>query len=240
MNYASVPVGDWIPVGGRAVAGGTYFVRFIDDPQDPILSGFDDGNSRIVARCRAVTTDGASARFDAVIAATPMPGIAAEGNLTLPGDPDILGPCGSVHANGNLTLDATVTVSQHASASGTVSGTPSLPNGSVLNGQPPVDVPALDPMAHCTNADYRIDGWVLEVATGILYDARSTEKFGFKRASSSPVLWDQTGTAVPGTFCVEGNVKVGGDPGDPGAPLPMSLIASGSIELSGNPVSLGR
>jgi hypothetical protein len=239
-NYASVPVGDWIPAGGRTVAGGTYFVSFLDDPQDPIASVFDDGNSRIVARCRGVTNDGASAEIDAVIAATPLPGIATEGNLGVPGNPTILGPCGSLHSNGNLALGGSSTVAQFVSASGTITGDAQLPGGQPapeISPAPPVDIPALNPMDHCGNADYRLraDGWVLEVATGLLYDARSTEKFGFKRAGSSPVLWDQAGAAFPGTFCVEGNVKVGGNPGTPGVPLPMSLIASGSIEISGNP-----
>ena len=240
-NYASVPVGDWIPSGGRAVSGGTYFVRFLDDPQDPIASLFDDGNSRVVARCRGLTADGASAEIDAVIAALPMPGIATEGNFTLPGDPKILGACGSVHANGNLTVDMTVTVAQSASASGTVTGNPKLPDGTpapVINGAPPVDIPALNPLSHCANADYRLraDGNLVVVATGQVLNASGTAVFGWKRSSSAPVVWELIGDqAVPATVCAEGNVKVGGNSGTSASPLSMSIIATGSIEVSGNP-----
>jgi hypothetical protein len=242
-NYAAVPAGEWIPAGGRGVGNGTYFVRFLDDPADPSANQFDDNNSRIIARCRGVTANGAAAEIDAVIGATPMPGIASEGNLQVPGNPAILGACGSVHANGNLDkVDASVMVAEFVSASGLVIGTPpSLPDGSpapVYNGAPPVQIPALDPLAHCTGADYRLtsSGQVIHVATGTVYNANGSEVFGWKRSSSNPVIWTLNGdAAVPGTVCAEGNVVMSGDMGSPASPLPMSVVATGSIEVSGNP-----
>jgi hypothetical protein len=242
-NYGAVPAGDWIPAGGRNVNQGTYFVRFVDDPDDPSGNAFDDGNSRIVARCRAVTANGAVAEIDAVIGATPMPGIATEGNLSVPGNPAILGACGSVHANGNLDkVDASVMVAEFVSASGVVIGTPpSLPDGSpapVYNGAPAVEIPPLDPLNHCGGADYRLtsSGQVIELATGITYNANGSEVFGWKRSSSSPVVWTLDGdAAVPGTVCAEGNVVVSGDAGTAVNPLQMSIVSTGSIEISGNP-----
>jgi hypothetical protein len=69
-----------------------------------------------------------------------------------------------------------------------------------------------------------------------LFNATSTEQFGWKRSSSSPVLWDLSGDyAVDGTVCAEGNVKVSGNTGSDAVPRKMSIIASGSIEISGNP-----
>ena len=242
--YTAMPHDDWIPGNGRSVTHGTYFVRLIDDPDDPTPgSPFDDSNGRVVARCRGQTLSGAVADIDAVIGATPMPGIASEGNLAVPGNPAILGACGSVHANGNLNkVDASVMVAEYVSASGQVIGSPpSLPDGSpapVYNGAPPVEIPALDPLSHCAGADYRLTagGQVIHVASGTVYNATSNEVFGWKRSSSSPVVWTLDGdAAVPGTVCAEGNVVVGGNPGSPANPLAMSVVATGSIEVSGNP-----
>ncbi len=39
----------------------------------------------------------------------------------------------------------------------------------------------------------------------------------------------------PGTVCAYGNISVSGNPGTPAAPLSPSLIATGSVQLSGNP-----
>ena len=242
-NYVTVPTGEWIPVDGRAVNNGVYFALFVDDPGDPSLNQFDDGNSRIVARCRGVTASGAVAEIDAIIGATPMPGIATEGNLSVPGNPAILGACGSIHANGNLDkVDASVMVAEFASASGVVIGTPpSLPDGSpapVYNGAPAVQIPPLDPLSHCAGADYRLTagGQVIHVASGTVYNANGSEVLGWKRSSSNPVVWTLNGdVAVPGTVCAEGNVVVSGSAGSPANPLPMSIVSTGSIEISGNP-----
>jgi hypothetical protein len=213
----------------------------IDDPDDPLPNPLDDGNSRIVARCTGRTNDGAVVEIDAVIAATPMPGIAAEGNLSVPGNPQIMGGCGSIHANGNLTLNGTSTVAEFVSASGTVSGDAQLPDGQPApeySGQPPVDIPDLNPIEHCDNADYvlRADGYVVVVATGQAYNANSNEVFGWKRSGNNPVKWDLSGdNSVDGTVCAEGNVYVSGNTGTADDPREMSIIATGSIEISGNP-----
>lgn len=113
-------------------------------------------------------------------------------------------------------------------------GTPKSP----LTGESPMPVPDLNPLDFCGNANYilRTDGYVLRVSDGTLHDARSTEKFGFKRSGTSPLMWDHKGSlAVRGTFCAHGNVKVGDEFGTPSNPFSFSLIATGSIQISGNP-----
>jgi hypothetical protein len=43
------------------------------------------------------------------------------------------------------------------------------------------------------------------------------------------------GTSTPGTVCAFGNVKLSSNPGTAANPLALSIIATGSIEISGNP-----
>jgi hypothetical protein len=62
------------------------------------------------------------------------------------------------------------------------------------------------------------------------------EKYGWKRTATGPVKWDlKDALAVPGTFCVEGNAYMSNNLGLPGLPMKISVIATGSIEISGNP-----
>jgi hypothetical protein len=135
-----------------------------------------------------------------------------------------------------------MTIATQATATGTAGGNFKLPDGSdapELGGQPPVVIPDLVPLDHCVGADYRLrpDGFVVPAATGIPENATSTPKYGWKRSSGPPeVKWDLAGIgASPGTFCVEGNAYISGNNGTPGTPLRLSVVATGSIEVSGNP-----
>ena len=42
-------------------------------------------------------------------------------------------------------------------------------------------------------------------------------------------------TLMAGTYLVEGDAHVSGSPGTAASPIPLSIIATGSIEISGNP-----
>jgi hypothetical protein len=108
-----------------------------------------------------------------------------------------------------------------------------------LANQPKLEIPDLDPADYCGRADYvlRADGMVVKKGTpDQLFNATSDPQFGWKRSSTSPLVWDLSGnSAVNGTVCAEGNVKISGNPGTDASPLQMSVIATGSIEISGNP-----
>jgi hypothetical protein len=239
-----------IPSTGFATSGGRYYVRLVDDPVETDNLPMTDSNGRIRVHCTGQTPDGAVAEIEAIVSMTSLPGFVVDGGLTISGNPVISGACGSVHANGTLVISGTTRVEQYAASSQTVqvdasklqnlSGTPVAPR----NGQPRQEVPTIDPWAsYCTAADYaKIDyvmqsnGYILVVATGQLLDARSDPKLGWKRSSTSPLMWDGSGDQVaPGTFCVQGSVKLSGNPGTATNPLPLSIIATGSLEISGNP-----
>jgi hypothetical protein len=232
----------WIPASGRPVVGGTYFVRFGDDPADADGDPARDSNGEVLAQCRSTTPDGAVAEIEAIVSLTLLPGVVVDGTLEVGGSPEIVGACGGLHANTDLavsggpTVDGRVTAGNQATSQQPIydsHGNPVTP----LSHQPPLEVPELSPLDYCADADYVLqpDGYVREVSTGVLHDARSDPQFGWKRIGATPVKWSlSAGSAAPGTVCADGNVTTG-NVGSAAAPLTLTLIASGSIEISGNP-----
>jgi hypothetical protein len=216
----------------------------VDDPADPDANALLDQNGRILVRCTAVTTDGAQATVHAVVGGLPLPGVASDGDMLISGTPRISGACSGVHANDDLSIGSTPTINGRISASDSSQGsgmardTTGTANPTIAN-QPKLEIPDLDPADYCGRADYvlRADGMVVKKGPpDLVLDATSVPQFGWKRSSSSPVVWDLSGAAaVPGTVCAEGNVKVSGNAGTDVLPLKMSIIATGSIEVSGNP-----
>lgn len=191
-----------IPKAGKAAFGGVYTVQIVDDPADPILSLFTDGNGRVVMRCTGVTPDSARASIDVIIGSMLVPGIATDGDLEISSSADLMGPCGGIHANGNMTGGGTPSVSTKATASGlvTVSVSPKY------SAQPKLEIPDLDPLAYCSEADYTIYG-----------------NFVLKS------------TTAPGTYCVHGNVTSSGDFGSMANMKSISIIATGAIKISTKP-----
>jgi hypothetical protein len=233
-----------IPAAGKVTAAGTYRVAFVDDPADPDADPFEDQNGRILARCTSVTTDGAAVTVEAVIGGLPFPGMASDGDMIVSGSPRITGPCGGLHANDDLYISSNpiingrVSASDSTQGSGTVRDTTGALNPPVAN-QPKLEIPDLDPGDYCGRADFmlRSDGMVVKKGNpDQLFNATSNPQFGWKLSSTSPLVWDLSGnSAVDGTVCAEGNVKISGNPGSDALPLKMSVIATGSIEISGNP-----
>jgi hypothetical protein len=234
--------GDQIPLAGQTYQGHTYFVAVQDDLADGDASAATDLNGRIRVRCRAVTADGATAEVEAIIAAVPQPAVATDGNANYSGTPQVLGVCGGVHANGNLSGGGNPVVQTQASASGTAGGNFRHPDGTNaprLSGQPEVAIPDLVPLDFCVGADFRLraDGFLVDLSTGFPSNATGVPVNGWKRSSGPPVVkWDLSGpAAVDGTYCVEGNASISGNTGSALAPRRMSVVATGSIEVGGNP-----
>jgi hypothetical protein len=234
--------GDQIPLAGQTYQGHTYFVTVRDDPADGDANPATDLNGRVQVRCRAVTADGATAEVEAIIASVPQAAIATDGNANYSGTPQVLGVCGGVHANGNLSGGGNPIVQTQASASGVAGGNFRLPNGSDaprLSGQAEVPIPDLAPLDFCVGADFRLraDGVLVDLSTGIESNATGVPVNGWKRSSGPPeVKWDLSGPAsVNGTYCVEGNASISGNTGSALTPRRMSVVATGSIEVAGNP-----
>jgi hypothetical protein len=235
INYGFA-ADDEIPLAGKAFQGHTYFVTLRDDPADGDANASTDLNGRVLVRCRVLTNEGATIEVTAILGATPMPALAADGNVVFAGSPQIQGACGGAHANGNIHASGGgPIISTQASATGAATGTWRLPDGSaapVLSGQPEVIIPDLIPMDYCGGAEFRLlssgtatngAGQLVAVPAGWTYNA------GTK-------LWSLAGAlSVDGTYCVQGNVYVGGSTGSPAAPRRMSILATGSITVEGTP-----
>jgi hypothetical protein len=228
-----------IPLVGKAYQAHTYFVSIRDDPADTDGNPAADMNGRVLVRCRSVTSDGATAEVSAIIGAVPMPGIAADGNLAFSGSSaTISGPCGGAHANGDLSSSGGgPTIGTQATATGTVTGPYTLPSGAAApasGGQAEVVIPDLNPMNYCAGAEYNLlsTGMVQTIATGVQVPAAAA---GWTYTAGT-TTWNLTGGAVNiGTYCATGNVAISGNNGAPGAPLQISILATGSVSLAGTP-----
>jgi hypothetical protein len=235
INYG-LPAADEIPLTGKSFQGHTYFVTVRDDPADGDANASTDLNGRVLVRCRVLTNEGASIEVTAILGATPMPALAADGNVNFSGSPQVRGACGGAHANGNLqAAGGGPIISTQATATGAATGTWRLPDGSpapVLSNQPEVVIPDLNPMDFCAGADFRLlstgaatngAGMLVAVPGGWSYNP------GTK-------LWSLAGAAsTDGTYCVQGNVSVSGNTGSAASPRVMSILATGSIEVTGTP-----
>jgi hypothetical protein len=226
---------DEIPLAGKGFQGHTYFVSIRDDPADGDGDPTSDLNGRVLARCRVVTADGATIEVLAILGAVPMPALAADGNLTLSGSPEILGPCGGAHANGNINGAGNPTVATQATATGTATGTFKLPNNTAapkLGGQPEIGIPDLNPLDFCSTADFRLlaTGNVQTVATGAQVPAAAA---GWTY-SAGTLTWTFAG-GVDGTYCAAGNVFISGNTGSAAVPRRISILATGSIRVEGTP-----
>lgn len=239
-----------IPAGGRSLGGGTYTVRIVDDPADLDGDPSTDTNYRVLLKAVGSARDGGEASIDVVVndgTAAFVPSFVLEGDLTVDGNPSLIGSCGGIHSNDNVYVGGDLTVTQTVAASDTVtvSGSITRPDGTAVIPQvkqPGVSIPDYsNPTSEfCTAGKYdymlRSDGYVQEVATGSLYDARTSKKFGWQRTGDSPTKWILEGNAATsGTFCASGNVEIAGSPGGASGPLPLTVIASKSIDVSGNP-----
>ena len=239
-----------IPTAGRVTPRGTYQVQMIDDPQDPAPGATVDGNLRIIMRCTATSTDGGTARIDALLAGRPSYGVVVDGDIRFSGNAaQVRGSCGDVHANGAVSQVNVTTGPRIAglTSSSTVAGVwrDTLSNSLTPSaGQPVVPVATINLADLCSRARYllRSDGYLEDRSTtpSIALLATATARNGWIRttapSSSTLGLWTATGPAlVTGTYCVQGNVANSGNVGADGAPLRVSIIATGSIEITGTP-----
>ncbi len=235
-------VSDALPDTGFLFGEGRYFVTIANDPGDPSADPSVDDNYRVIATCRGELEDGGVAEIGIVLAAPAYPALATNGDLFLPGNPDILGPCAGVHVNGvltvvdNPTVDGEVTVTDSVIMDGVITDSA----GYVVvpkTGEPPLEVPEYYPSDYCNEADYFLrNGWVVTV--GPPMDSTHTmggPVHGWHYDKPTNLYSVNGNQAVPGTVCAYGNVKLTGNTGSEGAPLSITILANGSVEIGGTP-----
>jgi hypothetical protein len=232
---------DAIPDTGVVLGDGRYFVTLENDSLDPSGDPYIDSNHRLVATSRGETRDGGVAEVGVVLAAPSFRAIVSNGDLMLPGNPEVLGPCAGVHANGVLGVSGHPTVDGEATASEAIilSGTIYDAGGRVvipeLSGR--IEVPEHNPYDYLGKTDYELrDGWVITV--GESRDSTLATGAGVRgwKWNAGQGTWSLTGNkAEGGTYFVHGNVEVTGNAGSDGAPLELTIIATGSVKVAGNP-----
>jgi hypothetical protein len=232
---------DALPDSGVLLGDGRYFVQLVNDAADPSGDPHADTNERLMAVCRGELPDGGRAEVRMILAAPSFPAIVANGDLLLPGNPDVLGPCAGVHANGTLTANGSPVVDGFVTATGglNVSGTITDAAGNVVTPEygPPVEIPDHDPLDYCGDADYVLrDGDFITIGPPPdTAEIKGPGVLGWKYKASTETYSLNGNGAVDGTYCVHGNAEISGNAGSDGDPLQITLLATGSVKVTGTP-----
>ncbi|HEX6307316.1 MAG TPA: hypothetical protein VFZ69_03950 [Longimicrobiales bacterium] len=247
IDWAGIDNTNDIPAAGRTTAEGTYWASMMDDPNDPNASPYIDANWRFLVRCIGQTVSGSRAVIEMVVRyRPPLPAIAMEGNTTIQGTPVVSGACGDIHVNQNVSVSGNLTVNSALTVSGSPSGSGNILNASGVNVGPTVvpdviPIPIMQASDYCATAEYvlQANGTILQRSTGISHPAVGTIAFGWERKTATAQIpydrWESITSVSSGSFCAQGNVLITGNPGSVGSPLPISVYATGSIGIAGNP-----
>ena len=208
-----------------------------------------DGNTQIVVQAIGYASDGSMTTLEALIVPVDAPAIVANGDLTVQGNPDIVGTNGSVHANGDLNLGGSATVSENATASGAYneSGNPSV-GGSTSGAQSTQPVPEVNAFDYILLADYilKSNGTMTNSDETMIIcdawaDANACETAGYMWVFAGGNGWTATSVGDPlltdgFTYYAETDLTMTGNMGTNGNPLNITLIAEGNIDIAGNGV----
>jgi len=220
-----------------ALAGQGTFTALIADNNDDADQTTDVDNAVILTSTG--TVDGINSTIEALIylistPAVPSSALTTNGNVGISGNPDIAGACGSAHSNGDFGISGSPSFTGQVSATGTYSNSGGT-NPAHSDGQPEKEIPDLTASDYKGDADYelRSDGSVW--ANGILIhaDASSTPWEGWDY--SSPKWTMANPNPLDGMLYIEGDAVISSSPGSPGSPWDVSVVATGNIEVSGNP-----
>jgi hypothetical protein len=195
-----------------------------------------DQNERIVVRAVGYAPGDATATVEATISAMTLPAIVTNKSLTISGNPTINGANGSVHSNMNLTISGSPNISENATASATYtpSGSPTI-GGYSGGGYDTLPIPPIAAIDYISEADFILnaDGTMTTVATGVTANCSPcANAWAYNPAQGWRITSNNTPTS--GTYYVKGKVTISGTPGTALAPAEMSIIAEGSIEITGN------
>jgi cytoskeletal protein CcmA (bactofilin family) len=213
-----------INVGGR---NGTYTVTTSQRE-----------HNRITIRSRG-TIAGATSEVEALFsrAFSPDGAIITNENLRISGNPTITGSNGGVHSNSDLTISGNPTIDQTASAfkNLTISGNPTI--AQTIRDAPRVDIPTIDPRQFASYADYQLrsGGRVFRKGSTVPENMPGGKWHGWDYSNGK---WTLSGNVAPpaGMLYIEGDAHVSGNPGSVPNPWRTTLVATGNINLSGNPI----
>ncbi len=169
--------------------------------------------------------------------------------LNIGASPSVLGACGGIYAGGDITNLGNMTIEQGVATSGVVTGNGDFedPDGNPVTPEEGValeEVPLLDPLDYCGEADFILrGGWNVDAATMdsvylVNEDGEPVGGWTYKSGTEPEYIGAQG--VANGTYCVYGNMDSSGSFGQaaPGGELTISILATGSIDLSGRPFML--
>lgn len=255
----TLPVGypvatpDFVPAAGRAFGGGSYMVSLCDnhtkESTDPIpdVDPNSDADKSALLRSVGVMANGSRAAIEVVLAARDLPAIIVNGSLEVKGNPTVTGPAGSIHSNGMLDLSGNPCTHEYYSSTDEVTPSGNVQGGATCTAagvdarpySPPLNIPMLNPADYIALADYRL---VTFGNTGRILDSTGSQIGtapwnGWSYNHNPARTWSFNGTIPGGTYYVQGNVGVTGNPAAAdGSALPLSLFIEGSFTANGNPL----
>lgn len=244
--------GDFIPQAGRAFGGGSYQVFVCDDhvtDVDPVTGVLDvdpnsDVNRRILVRSIGVGANGATATVEQVFGSQDVPAVIVNGSVLATGNPQFMGAAGAAHANGDLAIAGNPCAQQFFSAVGSVPVSGGSAGGGAsctaagletLPDSPPLNVPVVSADTYQSQATYWLqsNGTATNPATG----APMAVPVGWT-FSAATTTWSSNSNIPGGTYWINGNVVMGGSPGSAAAPLPLTVLARGYVDVGGSPATV--
>ena len=168
--------------------------------------------------------------------------------FTIAGSPVVQGSCGSLHVNGDLEILGSPSFDGNLTSSGSYDASAGNPiiGGESGGGYPLEPVPTIDPTEFLTVAQATLppsevfqlksNGDILDGNGVLITTLGAGEEFQGWVYNRQNKPWDFDGSiVVDGTYYVEGDAKITGNPGSATTPWVTTIIATGNIEILGNP-----
>ena len=211
-----------------------------------------DQNKRLILRATGFGPSNTAAtvarilitKMDLIPGSTVNPAILVDGDVNVVGNISLTGLHGSIHANGDMIIGGNAaTVEGDATASGdlTITSNNFEAGGEQGGGYANINVPEVTASDYENIADYKLraDGSVYRVSTGsVICLAPCAAGWGGWTSTTVGGVrqWQISGNTAPaGTMYIEGKVLISGSPKDGSDPIRTTLIATGSISVTGNP-----
>jgi hypothetical protein len=220
-------------------------------------NGSTDKNNRLILRATGFGPSNTQVTVSRMILPEiiPIPGsmvnpaILVDGDVEVDGNIGLLSTTGngSIHSNGDMTISGnSATIQGDATASGelTVTSNNLEVEGEMGGGYSSINVPTKRAADYMAIADYKLlaNGSVFRVSTNSTVCAAPCLTGWGGWTSTAPLLggertWTVSGnTVTEGSFYIEGKVSISGSPKGPGnSALAVSLLATSSISVTGNP-----
>jgi hypothetical protein len=250
ISGGGIPPGERLAIGGADGVG--YEARVIDDTGGGEFAEdanpYDDTNRRLTIRATGHGPDNSKVTLEALIGPAVLPAIVSEGAIELDGTIEIHGPAdasegGAIHSNRDLSITGN---GGEVSGLVTATGTFTSDNDTIIGagGARRVEIPAVsavdyEPIAGSPAASprpfkLRSDGTVINIDTGAACNvSNAAEHCGVSGWSVNSGEWVAS-APTPGTYYVEGDVRLNGNAGSVTAPLALTLIAEGNIQVLGS------